>query len=217
MVLRLGEAVGVSLRERNQLPVAAGLPPAYPEAPWPGRSWRRTRPRSIYLLSAHHPYPAMVVWSPTAAQTIVNWPEVAWAGLTRLRQELDEALSPLDLEHQRGVHDQLVGSPSPKDSQPGQEPYPGDRLTRLSWAWTALVTGIVALVLILVFILQNLQSVDLSFLVFHGHLPLAVALLFAVILGAVIVAALGGARIRQLRVLARRGRRQGVPSRPPAE
>jgi uncharacterized integral membrane protein len=159
----------------------------------------------------------MVVWSPTAAQTIVNWPEVAWAGLTRLRQELDEALSPLDLEHQRGVHDQLVGSPSPKDSQPGQEPYPGDRLTRLSWAWTALVTGIVALVLILVFILQNLQSVDLSFLVFHGHLPLAVALLFAVILGAVIVAALGGARIRQLRVLARRGRRQGVPSRPPAE
>ena len=121
------------------------------------------------------------------------------------------------MEHQRGVNHELVGSPSPEDSPPGQEPYAGDRLTRLSWAWTALVTGIVALVLILVFILQNLQSVDLSFFVFHGHLPLAVALLFAVILGAVIVAALGGARIRQLRVLARRARRQGVPSSPPVE
>ena len=135
----------------------------------------------------------------------------------RVHRANHEALSALDMEHQRGVNDPLVGTPSPEDSRPGQEPYPGDRLTRLSWAWTALVTGMLALVLILVFILQNLQSVDLSFLVFHGHLPLAVALLFAVILGAVIFAALGGARIRQLRVLARRGRRQGVPSSPPAE
>ena len=97
-----------------------------------------------------------------------------------------------------------MGSQSPEDAKPGQEPYPGERRTRLSGAWTALVTGTLALVVILVFILQNLQRVDLSFLVFRGHLPLAVALLFAVILGAVIVPAFGGARIRQLRMLARR-------------
>ena len=105
----------------------------------------------------------------------------------------------------------------PSEGPPGQEPYPGERQTRLSGAWTALVIGILALVLILVFILQNLQSVELSFLVFHGHLPLAVALLFAVILGAVIVLAFGGARITQLRMVARRARRQAEKPPPPAE
>jgi lipopolysaccharide assembly protein A len=101
--------------------------------------------------------------------------------------------------------------PSLPDVRPEQEPYPGEQKTRLSGAWTALVIGTLALVLILVFILQNLQSVQLSFLFFHGHLPLAVALLFAVILGAVIVLAFGGARITQLRGVARRARRQDGP------
>lgn len=96
--------------------------------------------------------------------------------------------------------------PSPPEKPPEKEPYPGEEHTRLSGAWTALVIGILALVLILVFILQNLQSVEISFLIFHGHLPLAVALLFAVILGAVIVLAFGGARITQLRGVARRAR-----------
>jgi uncharacterized integral membrane protein len=102
-------------------------------------------------------------------------------------------------------------NPSPPQKQPQSEPYPGEEHTRLSGAWTALVIGILALVLILVFILQNLQSIEISFLVFHGHLPLAVALLFAVILGAVIVLAFGGARITQLRGVAKRARRQDGP------
>ena len=70
----------------------------------------------------------------------------------------------------------------------------------------ALVVGILALLVILVFILQNLQSVEVTFLVFQGSLPLAVALLFAVLLGAIIVLAFGGARILQLRLVARRSR-----------
>lgn len=101
--------------------------------------------------------------------------------------------------------------PTPPAKQPEPEPYPGEEHTRLSGAWTALVIGVLALVLILIFILQNLQSVQLSFLFFQGHLPLAVALLFAVILGAVIVLAFGGARISQLRGVARRSRRQDGP------
>jgi uncharacterized integral membrane protein len=109
-----------------------------------------------------------------------------------------------------------MDGPSPPEEQRGQDPFPGEVHTRLSGAWTALVVGIVALVLILVFILQNLQSVELSFLVFHGHLPLAVALLFAVILGAIIVLAFGGARITQLRMVARTARRQNAKPGPPA-
>jgi uncharacterized integral membrane protein len=109
-----------------------------------------------------------------------------------------------------------MDSPSQPSEQPVPEPYPGERHTRLSGAWTALVIGSAALLLILVFILQNLQSVELSFLVFQGHLPLAVALLFAVILGAIIVLAFGGARITQLRMVARSARRQGAKAGPPA-
>jgi uncharacterized integral membrane protein len=98
--------------------------------------------------------------------------------------------------------------PSPHDAPIEAHSYPGERQTRLSGAWTALAGGFLALAVILVFILQNLQSVDLSFLVLHGRLPLGVALLFAVILGAVIVLGFGGARILQLRMVARRARHQ---------
>src|ERR1700674_4811977 len=106
-------------------------------------------------------------------------------------------------------------SPAAPAESSESEPLPGERQTRLSGAWTAIVIGLVALVVILVFILQNQQTVQVTFLVFQGHLPLAVALLFALILGAVIVVAFGAARILQLRMVAGRARRKApTPSRP---
>jgi lipopolysaccharide assembly protein A len=104
--------------------------------------------------------------------------------------------------------------PAPIVEKDTDEPLPGERRTRLSGAWTAIVIGLLALVAILVFILQNQQSVEVAFLIFHGHLPLAVAMLFALILGAVVVFAFGTARIFQLRMVAGRARRKG-PSSPP--
>ena len=68
---------------------------------------------------------------------------------------------------------------APEEPKDTDEPLPGERRTRLSGAWTALVVGLLAMVVILVFILQNQQSVQVTFLMFSGHLPLAVALLFA--------------------------------------
>jgi len=103
--------------------------------------------------------------------------------------------------------------PAPVADKPADESLPGERRTRLSGAWTAIVIGLLALVVILVFILQNQQSVQIKFLMFEGNLPLAIALLFALILGAVIVVAFGAARILQLRMVAGRARRKG-PSSP---
>ncbi|MEO8744114.1 MAG: lipopolysaccharide assembly protein LapA domain-containing protein [Candidatus Dormiibacterota bacterium] len=100
------------------------------------------------------------------------------------------------------------------DAAPEPEPLPGERRTRLSGAWTAVVIGLVALIVILVFILQNQQKVEVSFLFLSGHLPLAVALLFAMILGALIVVAFGAARILQLRMVAGRARRKGSVAPP---
>ena len=112
---------------------------------------------------------------------------------------------------------------TPKDDEAPEvdttpaDPLPGERRTRLSGAWTAIVIGLLALVVILVFILQNQQSVQIKFLMFEGNLPLAIALLFALILGAVIVVAFGAARILQLRMVAGRARRKGPTSLPQAD
>jgi uncharacterized integral membrane protein len=71
--------------------------------------------------------------------------------------------------------------------------------TRTSAVWTAVVVLVASLVVVLIFILQNLQDVSVSFLVFDGQLPLGVALLVSATLGGVIVLAAGAARVVQLR------------------
>jgi len=63
-------------------------------------------------------------------------------------------------------------------------------------------------VLVVVFVLQNLQATTVRFVVVSGRLPLGVALLIAAALGALVVFCLGSVRIVQLRRLAaRRGAR----------
>lgn len=79
--------------------------------------------------------------------------------------------------------------------------------TRTSMVWTMVGIGVVLLVAILVFILQNGQRVRVRFLMVNGTLPLGVALLFAALLGALLVLVAGAARVLQLRVVARRHRR----------
>ena len=79
--------------------------------------------------------------------------------------------------------------------------------TRTSMVWTMVGIGVVLLVAILVFILQNGQRVRMRFLMVNGTLPLGVALLFAALLGALLVLVAGAARVLQLRVVARRHRR----------
>ncbi|MFC0106986.1 LapA family protein [Kibdelosporangium aridum] len=80
--------------------------------------------------------------------------------------------------------------------------------TRTSGTWIAVIVATILLVFLLIFILANLESVTVSFLGMSGQLPLGVALLFAAICGALLVALVGAARILQLR---RRVRRAGKP------
>ncbi len=83
----------------------------------------------------------------------------------------------------------------------------GIKHTRTGATWTGLVIGIVVLVLLLVFILQNLDSVVLELFVWEFTVPLGVTLLFAAIAGAVIMALVGGVRILQIRRAANRQRK----------
>jgi uncharacterized integral membrane protein len=96
-----------------------------------------------------------------------------------------------------------VDKPPASEGQPPVDSLGEERYGRPSGAWTALVLAIIALVLVLIFILQNQQTVEISYLFFRGSLPLAVALLFAAIVGALVVLALAvavrlGGRPRRL-------------------
>jgi lipopolysaccharide assembly protein A len=83
--------------------------------------------------------------------------------------------------------------------------------TRISGARTALIAGVLALIVLVIFIIENPHAVTISFLGAQVQLSLAVALLLAAIAGALLMAAAGTARITQLRMVMRRDRRRRPP------
>jgi uncharacterized integral membrane protein len=100
------------------------------------------------------------------------------------------------------------GSAPPRPADPGQAPPPAPPIrkikrTRVSSTWVALIVGLVVLVMLLIFILQNLDSVPINVLFWEFSLPLGVAVLLAAIAGAVIMAVVGGVRILQIRKVAK--------------
>jgi transcriptional regulator with XRE-family HTH domain len=61
MVIRLGEALGLPLRERNELLLRAGYAPAYPETPLNGAALAPVREALEHILTGHMPYPAIII------------------------------------------------------------------------------------------------------------------------------------------------------------
>jgi uncharacterized integral membrane protein len=102
-------------------------------------------------------------------------------------------------------------APPTVDDSAGRGPAgrPKDPLrgSRVSGVWIAVVALVVLLVLLAIFILQNTQSVRISFLGWDGHAPLAAALLIATALGLLIAVAAGSLRILQLRLRVRRAQK----------
>jgi len=101
--------------------------------------------------------------------------------------------------------DQAVAAPLHDHTGPVATPTSG-RLprTRTGAAWLGVCTAGIAFVVLLVFMLQNTGSVEVSFLWMHGSVPLALALLVAAVGAAILTMAVGAARTTQLRRLSRR-------------
>jgi transcriptional regulator with XRE-family HTH domain len=75
MILRLAEALGVPLRERNTLLVAGGFAPTYGDAPLDSSELTAVRSALRQLLSAHEPYPAVAIdrhWNLVDANTPIT-------------------------------------------------------------------------------------------------------------------------------------------------
>jgi uncharacterized integral membrane protein len=70
--------------------------------------------------------------------------------------------------------------------------------TRISSAWFMVVSFIIVLVLLLIFILQNLRDTAIQFFGFHWKIPLGVAMLLAAVVGGFLVGLFGTARVIQL-------------------
>ncbi|BCY08757.1 helix-turn-helix domain-containing protein [Actinoplanes sp. L3-i22] len=61
MVVRLAETLNLSLRERNELLLAAGYAPAYPQTPLDDAALAPVRAALGHILAGHQPYPALIV------------------------------------------------------------------------------------------------------------------------------------------------------------
>ena len=106
-----------------------------------------------------------------------------------------------------------AAAPDPPLDPPPQHKI---RHTRISGLWFAVAFFGVVLLFLLIFILQNGQHVDISYLGMHGHLPLGVALLLAAVCGALLTILAAAARISQLHAVARRHRRADARGAPAA-
>ncbi len=107
-----------------------------------------------------------------------------------------------------------ASEPEPLSSTDGPPPPHGDtgkhgdpvkdalaevRHTRTKSAWVGIIVGAIVLILLLVFIVQNLDKQEIQLFFWQVNLPQGVSLLIAAIAGALITAVVGGARMFQVR------------------
>jgi uncharacterized integral membrane protein len=111
----------------------------------------------------------------------------------------------------------------PADALPGSggpaRPVPGNRAatsvrTRTGSVWVGVCVGALVLVALLVFMLQNTEPVDVSFLGMTGTAPLALVLLIAGLGVGIIALVVGSLRIGQLRRRVRAERRPAATPPP---
>jgi uncharacterized integral membrane protein len=95
---------------------------------------------------------------------------------------------------------QDVGASAPEPEQQ-QDPL---RRSRTSSAWISVVLLAVVLVVLIVFIAQNTQRVEVSFFGWNGQTPLAVALMIAAAGGLILAAIAATMRVWQIRRRVRR-------------
>lgn len=108
-----------------------------------------------------------------------------------------------------------LGPPNPGPPVPGDfevadrapnPPPPAKevKFTRAAALWSAVIVGFLILIVLLIFIAQNTESAEFAFFGWTWHLPLGVAILMSAVLGGLITALAGAARIFQLRRAAKK-------------
>ena len=100
-----------------------------------------------------------------------------------------------------------IGTPPEPTATPTEyllKPESAVKFTRAAALWSALITGFLILIVLLVFIMQNTDSATVHFFGWDWNLPVGVALLLAAVCGGLLTVAVGTARIVQLRRAAKK-------------
>lgn len=100
-------------------------------------------------------------------------------------------------------------------ARPGLDAHGKVHRTRISGVWVGLVAAGVILILLIIFIAQNLNDAPIHFLGLNGQVSIGLALLLAGVCGLLIAAVPASVRIWQLRKALKKSARQQEPS-PPA-
>jgi uncharacterized integral membrane protein len=113
---------------------------------------------------------------------------------------------PADVKEPTDVKKVDEPEPQAKTVEKPKPPPPEDavKFTRAAALWSSLIVGLLVLVVLLVFITQNTEPADMTFLSWHWSMPLGVQILLAAILGSMLTVLVGAARIVQLRRAARK-------------
>lgn len=90
----------------------------------------------------------------------------------------------------------VSGSGTPTTDGPLKAEVPASGAGR---TWVALSIGMVLLVLLLIFIIQNMQQASVHFFGWSAHFPAGIGFLISALIGAAIVFLIGTVRIVQLR------------------
>lgn len=98
---------------------------------------------------------------------------------------------PVDYNQDAGYTDGAVAS--------GRKEKPKVKRSIAGSTWVALIIGALLLILLLVFIIQNQENVQLQLFGMEMTFPIGAGMLIAALVGALIMALVGGVRIMQLR------------------
>ncbi|WP_194824179.1 lipopolysaccharide assembly LapA domain-containing protein [Nocardia sp. XZ_19_231] len=94
--------------------------------------------------------------------------------------------------------------PAKPATKPAPVPHDAVHGSRTGYTWIALLAAALLGIVLLIFIIQNLDKVRTNLLFWHFELPLGVTVLLSVISGALVMGLVGGVRILQLRHAAKR-------------
>jgi uncharacterized integral membrane protein len=92
---------------------------------------------------------------------------------------------------------------------PAPPPENAVKFTRAAALWSSLIFGFLILILLLVFIMQNMDSTTVNFFAWQASLPVGVAVLLSAVGGGLLTVAVGSARIVQLRRAAKKNLKAG--------
>ncbi len=122
-------------------------------------------------------------------------------GTPAAQQAKQPAGEPAKQPAKNPASDGAARATSPAPAEPTDPP-----VTRAGMVWAAVASALVVFIVLIAFILQNQDYVEVKFFGLEGRVPLGISLLIAAVGGGVLVAIAGAVRIIQLRRAASRQR-----------